>query len=361
MPWSTPTLRSVRILVRDQVRANLRGADASIPNSILRVLSDVSGGLCHLVLQYIDWLARQLLPDTAEQEWLDRHAHMWLTNADGTTGRKLATLAAGQVALTGQTWVPAPAGIRLRSDTQIEYETTVQVFLAPGGAQTIATARALDPGAAGDLAPGATLSVVSPPDGVDATASVISMDGGVNDETTDQLRVRVLLRIRQPPMGGAAIDYEHWALAVAGVTRAWTSALERGMGTVTVRIMMDDLRASEQGFPRQTDLDRVADYLDQVRPVAMKDIFVVAPIRQAVDVQIRLLNPDTTSVRVAIADSLNAMINERAEPGATIFAAWKNYAIMSAPGVISYSLANSQDDIMPSPGHMAVLGNIFYG
>ena len=68
MPWQTPTLRDVRSLVRDHIRGSLPGADALIPNSVLRVLSDVQGALCHLVLQFIDWLALQLLPDTAEHE-----------------------------------------------------------------------------------------------------------------------------------------------------------------------------------------------------------------------------------------------------------------------------------------------------
>ena len=51
---------------------------------MLRVLSDNQGALCHLVLQYIDWLALQLLPDTAETEW-SRPApgHIWLVNSDG--------------------------------------------------------------------------------------------------------------------------------------------------------------------------------------------------------------------------------------------------------------------------------------
>src|SRR5215475_8415449 len=95
MPWSTPTLRDVRSMVRDAIRGSLPGADASVPNSVLRVLSDAMGALCHLALQYVDWLALQLLPDTAETEWLDRHGHIWLTNADGSTGRKLATQAVG--------------------------------------------------------------------------------------------------------------------------------------------------------------------------------------------------------------------------------------------------------------------------
>ncbi len=134
------------MIVRDQVRANLEGADANIPNSILRVLSDVAAGLCHLVLQFVDWAARQLMPDTAEAEWLDRHGNLWLKNVDGTTGRKLATLASGEVALTGIAWTPVPAGTRLIGQQTNEYETTEQVFIAAGNAPTPAPARALDPG-----------------------------------------------------------------------------------------------------------------------------------------------------------------------------------------------------------------------
>jgi uncharacterized phage protein gp47/JayE len=360
VPWTTPTLKETRFLVRDQVRAKVDGADASIPNSILRVLSDVCAGLCHLVLQYVDWLARQLMPDTSEKEWLERQAHMWLKNADGTTGKKLATLAVGQVALTGQTWQPVPIGQRLQSGN-VQYETTAVVFLAAGAAPTPAPARALDPGIIGNLEPGAPLTVVNPSPGLDNTATVITMDHGVDDETEDELRARVLLRIREPPQGGANIDYVQWALSVPGVTRAWCSSIEMGMGTVTVRFMMDNLRADEGGFPRQSDVDNVYTAIDKLRPVAVKDMFVVAPIRQRVNVQIARLIPDTPTVRAAIGVSLQLMLNERAEPGGTIYAAWKNFAVMSAPGVQSYTLVNALDDYMPSPGHMPVLGNIVYG
>lgn len=361
MPWETPPLKTVRIEVRDLVRANARGADATIPNSALRVLSDVTGAMCHKALQYLDWLAKQLLPDTAEREWLDRHGRMWLTNADGSRGRKMATLAEGQVSLTGQTWVPVPAGTRMFSEASLEYETTEQIFLAAGGAPTLAPARALDPGLAGNIQPGGQMTLATLVAGVDSGASVVSMDGGVDEESDDELRARLLLRIRQPPMGGAGIDYVHWALAVPAVTRAWAAPIEMGMGTVTVRTMMDNLRADEGGFPRQSDLDRVWNYLDTVRPVAVKDLWVVAPIRQRVNVQIARLQPDTPAVRAAIGDSLQEMLRERAEPGGPIFAAWKNFAIMNAPGVNSFFLANSNDDFMASPGHMPVLGNILYG
>src|SRR5262245_16291628 len=145
MPWFTPTLKTVRSLVRDAIRGNLPGADASVPNSVLRVVSDAMGALCHMTLQYVDWLALQLLPDTAETEWLDRHGDIWLTNADGTTGRKLATLAEGTAYFIGN--VPAvvvPNGTRL-TVSGITYETTQEIICSADSVPTPGPIRALDP------------------------------------------------------------------------------------------------------------------------------------------------------------------------------------------------------------------------
>jgi uncharacterized phage protein gp47/JayE len=359
MPWSTPTLREVRSLVRDAVHASLPGSDANVPNSVLRVISDSQGALCHLTLQYVDWLALQLLPDTAETEWLDRHGKIWLVNADGSTGRKMATLAHGTVQFTGQAGMPVPQGTQLSSSDNVGFETLTSVIL-DGALPTPVEVRALDPGAAGNLPDGSRLGMTVTLPGVDQTVEVVSLTGGTDQETDEALRDRVLRRIRQPPMGGAAYDYEAWALAVPGVTRAWCYPLEMGIGTVTVRFMMDDLRADNDGFPFQEDVDAVAAYLDTKRPVAVKDFFVVAPLKQEITCIIDELVPDNEAVRGEIEQSLQTMLRTLAAPGQTIFAAWKSFAIMSAPSIVSFRLVNTDDDVMESPGHMAVLGSLVY-
>jgi uncharacterized phage protein gp47/JayE len=328
---------------------------------VLRVISDVQGGLCHLTLQFVDWLAKQLLPDTAETEWLDRHANIWLVNADGTTGRKMATLAYGTVNFTGVGGTIVPIATQLESTVGIAFETTEQITLAsPDGTLTPCAVRALDPGAVGNLAAGTGMSFPADIGNVDSV-TVVEISGGTDEENDDDLRLRVLERIRQPPMGGDKTDYTAWMKAVGGVTRAWTGALEQGIGTVTCRFMMDELRAANNGFPTTADCQTVRAYLDTVRPVAVKDFFVVAPIPQRVDVYINNLVPDTTTIRADIQASLEAMLIRHAEPGQTIYAAWKYQTIMDTPGVEHFELRVTDDDVMPSPGHMAVLGDIVYG
>ena len=343
----------------DLIHGRLPGSDATIPNSVLRVTSDVQGATCFLTLEYIDWLALQLLPDTAETEWLDRHANIWLVNADGTTGRKIATLAIGSATFIGQpNGTVIPQGQQLNYSPGVNYETLAEIVATDIPAP--APIRALSPGSIGNLVPGTQLALDTIPVGADPIATVVTLDGGTDTETDDELRMRVLLRIRQPPMGGAAEDYVNWALRVPGVTRAWVSPLEMDIGTVSVRFMMDNLRADQQGFPLPDDIDTVYRYINTVRPVAVKDFFCIAPIPLPVDMTITFLNNDTAATRGAITNSLLKLFVERSIPGQTWYRAWTDQGISAAPGVISYDLLAA--DVVPSaPGYMPVLGDIRYG
>lgn len=370
MPWITPTLRETRQLIRGEIVSRLAGA-SFIGNSVLRVMADATAGMTHLVLRFINWLALQLLPDTAETEWLDRHADIWLVNSDFTTGRKVATLAEGSVTMTGIVDTVVPLGTKIESDTT-NYETIGQATI--GITATEILVRAIDAGVNGNLVPGDRIALSDPIVGVDNAVIVVTMLGGVDQETDDELRVRVLERIRQPPMGGDSEDYVAWALAVPGVTRAWSAPLEMGMGTVTVRFMMDDLRKTDDpltdGFPNDADILAVQKYLDFKRPVAVKDFFVVAPIPEPIDFALANLSEFDASTVQNIYDSSRAMLKDRAAPAKaidgvyisaqTIYEAWISEAVLSAMEENGHFNLAFNDHPMPTPGHMAVIGTITY-
>jgi uncharacterized phage protein gp47/JayE len=355
MPWTTPTLRAVRETVRGEITTTL-GRASFVGNSVLRVLADATAALTHLVLRYIDWLSLQLLPDTAEGEWLDRHGDIWLVNADGTVGRKVATASAGSVTMTGTAGIVVPIATQL-SDGTTTYETTEEITLGSG--PTPVNVRAIDPGAAGNLDSGTGLDFTAAIAGVDGVAIVVELTGGTDAETDNQLRARILHRIQQPPMGGSEGDYEQWALACPGVTRAW-AAPEQGTGTITVRFLMDDLRADDDGWPTPEDVQAVAAYIDQKRPVTVKDCYVLAPIKEFIDITIANLVPDNAATQGAIEQSVRDMLFDKAAPGQTIYASWISYAIQNAAGVQSFNLVTTDDWVMPAPGYMAVLETILF-
>lgn len=356
MPFVTPTLAELRRQARDDIAAHLPGADASPPNSNMRVLGDSTAGLAYLQFLYLEWLSRQIMVDTAEGDWLDRFARIWLP-----AGRKPASFAEGEALVTGSGGSIVPSGARLRSATGVEFETLAEITLL-AGTPTPVSIRSIQGGAASNLDHGTPLSFVSVHSGVNAQASVAppGTAGGADEEDDELLRARVISRIQQPPHGGSASDYVAWALEVPGVTRAWSAGQEMGIGTVSLRFMMDELRADAGGIPTQTDVEAVAAYIDPLRPVAVRDLFVAAPVPHPMNVTINDLVDDRPSTRGAIETQLRRLIASRAAPGQTIYRSWVAEAVSVAAGEDRHDLI-FDNLVMPSAGHIAVLGNIIYG
>ncbi|MCJ2102463.1 baseplate J/gp47 family protein [Methylobacterium sp. E-046] len=346
MPFALPDLPTVRRTNRDNLAAFLKGADASVPNNALRVLSDQNAGGAFLNLKYLAYIAKNALPDKAEGDWLLRWAYILFG------GPKAATFASGTIAVTGVKGTLLPAESILATSDSVEYQTKADVYLS--GLATEVAVACLTAGAIGNRDAGAPLSLSVAVSNVNADAKVVRIDGGADTESDDDLRTRVLLRLRRPPQGGDADDYVQWALAVPGVTRAWSSPNGMGIGTVVVRFLCDALRAGNAGLPTDADLAAVRAYLDTVRPVCVKDFFVVAPIPQRLAIKIRNLSDDTPSTRLAIEAALQMLLLERAAPGQTIYAAWVSAAISEVVGDGYFDL-DFADAVMASPGHMASL------
>jgi uncharacterized phage protein gp47/JayE len=356
MPWATPTLKETRRLTRDYVLSQL-GAKAMIPNSVLRIMSDSMSGLAHLTMLYIDWLSKQLMPDTAETEWLDRHGVIWLENADGSKGRKAASYASGTVEFAGVSGVIAPIGTLLQAANGVQYQTVTEAVVGSSGVGT-SEAVALTAGLMGNLPDGTSISLVQPVAGIELTTLLGDMGGGVNQETDDQLRERILQRIQNPPMGGSQADYVRWALSVPGVTRAWAEQ-EIGPGTMTIRFLMDDLYPDNYGLPTEDDISEVRDYLDKMRPVTVYDCFVMAPILFFYDITIRHLTKDDPTVRGRIEQQIKDLEMRRSKPGQTWYRSWVDEAISQAVGEETHEL-DYETTIMPEPAYMPTLGTVLY-
>lgn len=365
MALQIPTLKQLRENNRDYISGKTGGSPL-IPNSSVRALSDANAGTAHLILQYIDNLSKQLLPDTATAEWLrQRHAKIWLG------GWKQATYASGQVLISGKKGVFIPTGTLMSGNGgngEIQQYRTSEDVTCGDEPKTTVNVVAIKAGSGGNLTNTARLSLDQAITGVNGIIEVVSIVGGTDEEDDDQLRQRVLDRIRRPPMGGDADDYVAWALQVPGVTRAWCSSNEMGPGTVTVRFLMDDLRADACGLPNADDIDAVKQHLDEVRPVSVKDLFVVAPIFEPLNFSILELEASADS-RGTIEESIRTMLRSRAapartingvrQPAQTIYHSWVSEAIAAVSAVNHFNLV-APDFVMPNNGAIAVLGQIKY-
>lgn len=348
MPFDRPSLPELIERSEADIESRLPGTDAKLRRSNLNVLARTFSGGQHGLYGFLDWVAAQILPDTAESEMLDRHASIWLP-----TARIPAEYAIGSATATGTNGTVIPIGTVFKRADGAEYATDAEVTVASGIATVALTA--LEAGQTGNALASTALSLASPIAGLTATASVTvnAMTGGADAEADDLLRARVLTRIRQAPHGGASFDYLSWALEVAGVTRAWVYPQELGIGTVTVRFLRDD---DVSPIPDSTEVAAVQSYIDARRPVTAA-VTVVAPIADALNFTIAL-NPTSAAIRTAVAAELVDLLKREAEPGGAILLSHIREAISLAAGESDHVLTAPSANVTHATGQIATMGTI---
>lgn len=353
MPFQRPTLNDLQSQISADLESRLPGADSQLRRSFLGVLSRVLAGALHGLYGFLAWLARQLFPDTAEVEFLDRWAGIW------GVARKPAWPADGSVTLTGTDGAVIPAGTELQRGDGVRYMTQAEGVIA-GGTVTIVIV-AVMAGAAGNATAGTVINLVAPIAGVQSSgaAAVGGLTQGSDQEADADLLARLLARIQQPPHGGAKHDYVGWAMDTEAhglaVTRAWCYPQELGIGTVTVRFMMDDTYGD--GIPLAADVTDLQAYIDEVRPVTA-DVTVVAPVAEPTAFEISGLNPGTQAVKDAIEAELRDLIRREAEPDGTIPLTHFAEAISIAAGEFDHALVSPAADVAPGTGKISTFGGI---
>lgn len=352
MPFARPNLTELRDRTGQDLVSGL-GVDALLPRSIERILADVLALLAHGLYGFLDYLARQLFPNTADAANLEQWAQVW------GLSRKQAVAAQGEVEFTGQDQATIPAGTVVSGPGGLEYATTAELVLVeedPSGGRGTVTVQATAAGASSNLPAATVLELVQPVSGVNSTGAVQSggIVGGVDTEDDDDLRARLLERIQDPPKGGAAADYELWALEVAGVTRAWVYPQWGGPGTVGVTFVLDDDPLSV--IPNTVKLAEVQAYLDERRPVTAA-VTAFAPVAAPVQFEISL-TPNLPEVQAEVEQALRDLLEREAEPGQGIAEAAIVEAIATAPGEQGHQILAPVGGIQVDDGELATFGGV---
>lgn len=349
MPLSRPTLAELVDRVQQDFVSRLELTGAVLRRSLVYVLSRVLAGAAHMLYGYLDWLGKQLFADTSERAYLLRQASVYGLQPTA------ADFAQASVALTGTSGSTVPAGsVLLRSDGAeytLDEDATVG-DTAPGEVEAVVTS--LLAGADYTLSAGLVLTFQSPVAGVDATAEVsTSTQDGVDEESTEALRTRLLERVRQAPQGGAENDYIAWAKEVPGVTRVWVDPLALGVGTVVLYFVRD---SDTSLIPNSGEVEAVQDYVDERRPVTAA-VTVLAPTEYPVPLTLSVV-PDTVAVRAAVEAELNDLLQRTAEPGGTVLLSELRTAIGTAAGVTDYTLTSPAANVVPTSGGLPTLGTV---
>ena len=338
-------------------------------SSPLRCVGYSTAGATYSAYGYLDWIALQAVPWTAQDEF----AVGWGA-LKGVT-RKAATAASDTETITGtvaDTDIPSGTGVT-RSDGTA-YVTTADATISSSLVASI-TFAAVVAGAAGNLDAGATLTFTNPIAGVESsfiTANAIT--GGADIETMDAFKARYLQVYASPPAGGDQTDYEEWALAVPGVTRAWCNPNGNGAGTVVTYTMWDVANAAWGGFPQgsngvatneprddaaQGDQLTVANYIYPLRPVTAL-VYSCAPIAQPVAFVLANLGTAPSAALLASIDAaLDAMFLRIGSPlGVTLYPNQWEAALATVAGLTQYTLVSPVAPITCAVGYLANRGAV---
>lgn len=345
MPLSRPTLKELVTRIATDLQSRKQGADALLRRSNLNVLSKVEAGAAHGLYGYVDNVARQIIPDTADSEHLERWAEVW------GVARNPAVAAIGLVTFTGLNTTAIPAGTVLQRSDGVQFTTDVTAAIALGTATVAVTA--VEPGLDGETEATSALVLSTPIVNINSNATVAAggLTGGSEVESDDDLRDRLLHRIRRPPQGGADSDYENWCLEVPGVTRVWVKPLYLGAGTVGIFFVRDN---DVSAIPDAGEVALVQAYIDARRPVTA-EVTVMAPVASVVNFTIALL-PDTLAVREAVATELADLLRREAEPGGTIYLSHVREAVSLAAGEENSLITVPAADLVAGAGQMHVMG-----
>lgn len=358
MPFARPPLADLVPRIRGDLRGRLELGGPLLGRAMVDVLGAVWAGAVHLLYGYLDWAVRQLFGDDDDDDVLLKKASLY-----GITPIA-ATFATGNVTITGSTGTVL-AGEVIQLDADTLYTVTTGAALS-GGTGTIVVTAALA-GAAANLPVGATLSFQTSIAGVNPTATATTggpqgdgIAGGFDQESVASVRARYLLRLREPPQGGANQDYIEWALAApgGGATRAWVFPNELGLGTVVTRFVNDNAGSI---FPTSGQVTAVQAYINAQRPITAVPA-AVAPTALAVAFTIHLV-PDTGATRAAVTAQLTDLFARLGRPGdgaglGTIPLSQIRTAVGIADGVTDYTLTAPPADVVPGVGQLPVVGVI---
>lgn len=338
---------------KSDLESRLASGDPRLPANVLYDLSAAIVGAINELHLHLDYNARQVVPDLADEEHLGRYA--------GWKGipKTPAAAATGSIDVTGTDGFDVPALTVWQRSDGVQYEVDSTVTIAGGVASVPVTA--LSTGQITNADAGVKLTLVSPLPGVNGTATVDAntLSGGADVEKLEPWRLRIRKRDREGQAGGSLTDLENWALEVSGVTRAWAFDQWLGLGTAGVFFVRDN---DADLIPDASEVQTVQDYIDARRPGATKGVTVIAPVKAPQDMTIAI-RPNTAAVQAAVTAELDDMFLRVAQPedklgGGIVTLSDVRDAIKHAAGLDDYNLVSPTIDIAPANGNIAQTGVI---
>lgn len=247
-----------------------------------------------------DWVLDQSFPQTAQGVYLDRHGSMrglkrlGATRSGGVLRFSVETAPAMNITIQ--------AGTVCMTAEEVRVQTTEEVVLREGDLYVDARAEAVEPGAGGNLVPGAVRFLTACPLAVTSVTNPNAFTGGADEESDESFRARILESYQRLPNGANTAWYESTAMNFPGVTAAKAIGREEGPGTVNVYV------TGENGLPDEDLLADLQAELQEKREIAVT-VKVLSPTTETVNVDVAVA-PKEGADKDAVLESTRQAITD---------------------------------------------------
>jgi len=283
----------------------------------------------------------------------------------------LATGVSGTIASAANSEYNITAELTVIDTDQVQYEIVGSPADEPATSATLSFTTASVPvesdefGVDFNLDAGTQLTLQSPITNVDDTLTVDfnGVTGGADTESNASIRSRYLDRIQNPVANFNVAAVEQQAKLISGVTRVFVNEITPAIGQVTIYFMRDN---DANPIPNAGQVNTVKNKILEIKPVTNSndDIIVAAPTAVVIDFNFSDLDPDTSTMRTAIAASLAQFFSESAVEGQNLDEDSYRSAIFNTVDTVTgdivntFTLSTPTGDQTVNAGEIATLGNI---
>lgn len=222
----------------------------------------------------IDFVKKQMFPNTATGEYLELHAQQ------RGLERKKGNKSTGEIMLKLDTPLEysliIPKGtVCTTSDGTLNFLTTEDKAIAVGGSLALVEVEAENSGTQYNIAANKLTTIVTYFSAGLSISNSSSFIGGTDDETDDELRNRIIYSMKNIPNGANKQYYISLAKSVDGIQSAAVISKEEGPASITVYVGGRGTAASEEAYReaqsalRKNSATGITVYVKKANPVTV--------------------------------------------------------------------------------------------
>lgn len=264
--------------IKDRIKGSLRSEASKIEGSFaMDIVNAAAVEYARIIAEKIDPIIDDVMIDTAQGYNLDRAA-LGFSGAHRNEAQK----AVGLVKITGNTGIVINAGAVLISTGGTRFIVKNDALIGPSGVVD-ADIECEVPGIIGNVPKNEITAFKDALNGVSSVINETETSGGVNRETDEAFRKRVIESKQRPITSGNANHYIFWAKEVPGILNAKVIPLANGNGTVRVIVLSNEYDVVDSVL-----ISNVKKHIENNRPVGAQ-VEVVSATPKIVNLDLNLV------------------------------------------------------------------------